>query len=249
MISTAQPEEVVSKGNTKADAPGGSDSRRRGIPATFMIVAWMAGSLVLLDNIPWLPSLGEPTWVGEVLRTSVAILWVACLLPSCLKRDGLSVRDLGFENRPFWLDLVQGCAGGAIIYAFSIALFYFLIREPAVNLLLSLSASRGAQVVAKWMFIVMLAPIVEELLLRACIIVPLRARWGRGSTRDVLYALLSGVLFACLHSLGHRLYYVGYTFIGTAFAVLYQRTGSLRAVMIAHAFMNASVLTVGAILK
>ena len=248
MISTTQPEEVISKGNT-ADVPGAVDSRRRWIPATFMILVWTCGFAVFLDNIPWLPFLGEQTWLGELLRTSLGILCAAWILPIYLKRDGLNVQDLGFANRPFSLDLIQGCVGGAIIYAFTIALFSFLIRGPEINLLLSLSASRGAQVVAKWMFIVMLAPIVEELLLRACIIVPLRACWGRGLMKDALYALFSGILFACLHSLGHRLYYAGYALIGAAFAVLYQRTGSLRTVMIAHAFMNASVLTAAAVLK
>jgi membrane protease YdiL (CAAX protease family) len=249
MISTMQAEEIGSGGFLAYGVRPGAGMSHRWIPATFTIWMWLIVFLMLPNLVPRLHSFEATTWSGDLLLNSLSVLVIAALLPIYLQRDGLSVSDLGFASRPLRLDIVQGCAVGASIYAFSIALFIFLIRGPEINLIFGLYSSEGAQSLAKDLSLVMLAPVVEEVMFRACIVVPLRACWGRGSFRDALIIVLSGIAFACAHLLGHPLYYVGYFLIGAAFAVFYQRTGSLRAVMIAHASMNASVLTLSAILR
>ena len=180
---------------------------------------------------------------------SLCFLLVAWLLPIYLKRDGLSVQDLGFNARPLKRDILQGCAVGAGIYASSFVLFHFLIRGPEINLQLHMYSSGGIEVVSKIIFVVIQASVIEELLFRASLIVPLRACWGRGAWRDAVYILISALLFACIHSLGHPIYYIGYILIGAALACVYVKTGSLRRVIIAHAFFNASGLTLGAVLR
>jgi membrane protease YdiL (CAAX protease family) len=231
------------------DVPSGLGVKGRWIPRTFTIVPWMALFLLSPTLVPQLRPLSALTWSGELLINSLCILLLAWLLPIYLKRDGLSVRDLGFEARPLKRDILQGFAAGAGIKALSFVLFSFLIRGPEVNLQMHIYSSDGIEVVSKIIFVVILAPVMEELLFRAGLIVPLGACWGRGARRDAVYVLISAVLFGCIHSLGDPIYYIGYILIGAAFACVYVKTASLRTVMIAHVLFNASGLTLGALLR
>ncbi len=248
MIPPATPEGIDLPG-TQFDSPEGARAARHWIPGTFTLLAWILVFLVFLEHVPQLtPPIGE-TWSNATLKTSLGCLLFAGLLPIYLKRDGLSVSDLAFSTRPLKRDFVQGCAAGLIIYSCSTAAFCFLMKGPAVNLIFGLFSSSGPHFAAQLFSVIVLAPITEEVAFRGCIILPLRKCWGLGPWRDAVYALVSGIAFACLHLLGHPIYYIVYVLIGAAFAVLYQRTGSLRTAIIAHAVMNASAMTLGAILR
>ena len=247
-MPTSRPGEIDLPG-APPDSREGACAVRHWVPGTFTLLAWTVVFLLFLEHVPQLSPLTGATWSEELIKNSLGCLLFAGLLPIYLKRDGLSVRDLGFATRPVKRDLVQGCAAGAIIQACSIVLLHFVGRGPEVNLALDFYSSTGAHVVAQLFSVVVLAPVAEEVFFRGCIIVPLRKCWGMGPRRDAVYALLSSIAFACGHYVGHPLYYIVYVLIGIAFACLYQRTGSLRTAIFAHAFMNASAMTLGAILR
>jgi membrane protease YdiL (CAAX protease family) len=218
----------------------------RWIPSTWMLFVWAIVLYLAVEHSVPLPALVESTWSGELVRSSLVCALIAGLLPIYLKRDGLDVAALGFTRRSWRRDVVSGAVLGAALWAGNCVFFYLMKKivtgSPEVNVGMSLFASSPAQAGAKILCIVVVGPLMEEILFRACIVVPLRARWGTGPRRDVVYALVSGIFFATAHLVGHPLYYAGYVLLGVAFARVYQRTGSLRTVFIAHGCMNALAL-------
>jgi|GEM_PF-2593578 len=240
MIVESSPLNILDSPVSAKSAP------RRRIPSTWMLFFWALVLCAVVEKSVVLPAFTESTWSAELARMSLVCALIAALLPIYLKRDGLDVVALGFSRRPWRRDAVSGAALGAALWAGNCVIFYLMqksvLGSPEVNVAVSLFSSSRAQAAARTLCIVVVGPLMEEILFRACIVVPLRARWGLGPWRDVAYALISGIFFACAHLVGHPLYYAGYVLLGVAFACVYQRTGSLRTVVVAHGCMNALAL-------
>jgi len=101
------------------------------------------------------------------------------------------------------------------------------------------------------LFVVVLAPLYEEVLFRRVLFGRL---WAQGW--PVLGLWLSGLAFACAHELpslgrhglANSLLLMGlYTLLGVAFAWVYRRTGTLAAPIVAHGLNNALALGVMAL--
>jgi len=87
----------------------------------------------------------------------------------------------------------------------------------------------------KLLFLVVVAPLVEELVFRGTLFRAWRARWN-----PVLALLASSVLFGALHPQKLASFFTAVTFV-----LLYTRTRSLWASVLAHSLSNAVVAAVG----
>jgi membrane protease YdiL (CAAX protease family) len=87
------------------------------------------------------------------------------------------------------------------------------------------------------LFSIVLAPLVEELVFRGTLFRAWRARWNPG-----LALLASSVLFGALHPQKVTSFFTAVTFV-----LLYTRTGSLWANVLAHSLSNAMVAAIGAL--
>jgi membrane protease YdiL (CAAX protease family) len=175
---------------------------------------------------------------------------LALLLPIYLGRDGLRVADLGFTAKPRAIDCVRAAAAGACVWMTAQALLRLgsiLTGGARINVsalldmkeaMASLGSLGLGELFGLFLPMLVMAPFIEEILYRGVVVTSLRACWGESPRKNLLTACVSGFLFAVVHGLGHPLYYGVYFLIGLAFALLYQRTRSLTAVMIAHGVFN-----------
>jgi membrane protease YdiL (CAAX protease family) len=89
--------------------------------------------------------------------------------------------------------------------------------------------------------LIILAPLIEELFIRGILHGYVRGKWGVRAG-----ILVSSLVFALLHGIGFILLP---TFVaGIAFAMLYERTGSLASCMIAHSVFNLVAVVASSVL-
>ena len=81
-------------------------------------------------------------------------------------------------------------------------------------------------------FAIVLAPIIEEIIFRACIY-----RFLKGQMSILLAQLLSGTLFALVHA--NLLSFAPLLLVGILLARNYERSGNLLIPILFHAFFNA----------
>lgn len=227
---------------TSPDAP----RKRRRVPSTFAVLVWCACFEIFVLYSPALHFLAEKTWPSATIELSLKLILAAFLLPIYLRRDGLAAADLGLGVPQETPDFVRAIAAGILIWTAHSSL---LLAAQAwaggapINLFVNSIHSnpglpRPLEMSGMFLNLVVLTPIFEEVFYRGCLIAPMRITWGASPRKDLLYAVLSGALFSIGHRLGHPLYYAIYGLTGFAFAVLYQKTRSLRASMIAHGAVN-----------
>lgn len=221
------------------------------VPWSFALLAWHQVIQLFLSFYPKaLGPLIPEVWWYLLGAGSMALILLALLLPMNLRRDGLSVADLGFTSQPRPIDCVRAIAAGACIWLAAQALLRLgsaLTGGAKVNVsaLLDMKEAMGSlgslglgELFGLLFPMIVLAPFIEEILYRGVVITSLRACWGESPRKNLLAAGVSGFIFSIVHGLGHPFYYGVYFLIGMAFACFYQRTRSLTAVMIAHAVFN-----------
>lgn len=162
--------------------------------------------------------------------------------PSLLKA---AVRSLGFSLEGAWADALRGLVGGVI--AFPVALVAALLAgvlcealgiEPPVHPMIELAGTTTSalEIVVIFASGVIVVPLVEEFLFRGFIFASLRDRAGLAAG-----IIASSLLFSIVH-LG--LPNQAATFVlGAAFCLLYERTGTLVAPVVAHAYFNLAMLS------
>jgi membrane protease YdiL (CAAX protease family) len=122
----------------------------------------------------------------------------------------------------------------ALLVYYSLSLVYeVIVNPPSDQLPQQFGADRStALAVATGIFVIGVAPVIEEFFFRGFVFQALRTRLG------VLGgALVSGLIFGAVHFKPEFL--VPLAILGTALALLFNKTGSLWPCILAHAINNA----------
>lgn len=248
MILSNQLIEPLNTPAVHLNAENGPDARTRrrlGFWGAVLVVSHIIFQLAL-QYPPALKSLIPEVWWNLLAEGSLELILLALLIPVLLKRDGLVLGDLGFAPSQWKRDIRRGMIAGASIWLLDIALLRLAkiwtggadvniglgsIVEPMIN--------GSAELFGVVLSIVVLGPITEEVLYRGCLMASTRAGLGGRPWKAVVAVISSGIIFALVHALGHPLYTVVYFVTGLAFALVYQKTGSLAVSVIAHGSVNA----------
>lgn len=191
-------------------------------------------------------------WWDLLARKSLELIVLAFLIPQFLKRDGLSLEDIGFAPKMSMRDLRWGLLGGGTIWLLHVSLLRAaeirtggaVINMAMTDAVASLNVGH-AEIVGLFFAMVVQGPFLEEVLYRGCLMASGRSQLGSRLWSVSGTVLLSGLVFAAVHALGHPLYSIVYAVTGLGLALLYQRTGSLAAAIFAHATVNSlSILKV-----
>lgn len=233
------------------DAPGMTHL----IPRSFALLVWLQGIQFFLSFYPEaFAALVPEVWWDRLVVSSLTMIIMALLLPIHLSREGLNVTDLGFSDKPGFVEIIRAIAAGVCIWLLAYVMFRYLgiltggaeVNAGAFKAMKEAESSLGllgrAEFFGLFFPILIQAPLIEEIIYRGVIVTSLRACWGESAWKNFFAAAVSGLLFSIVHGLGHPLYYGVYFLIGLAFAYLYQRTRSLTSVIIAHGVYNSGFL-------
>ena len=204
-------------------------------------VRLLAGMIVALTAARMDEGPGLLLILGVLLFQTLAILGAIRFL--VLRKYNLRWADLGLRRTtPKWHR--RGLALALLLLPVVVAINGILIPkvvgEDFHNPQLYAVAPNGFSWPAMLSMLVMagfVAPFGEELAFRGLLFPWLRERFG-----VALAAVLSGLCFAALH--GVLILIPALTAIGIAFALLYQRCGSLWPVIVAHGAFNAIMVIV-----
>lgn len=190
------------------------------------------------------PLIPEPWWELMAAK-SIELIFLAFLIPAVLVRDGLTLSDIGFAPSHWKSDLRQGLLGGAGIWLLHDSLLKLAAvgaggRQINTGMLSAVATLSDTPVELCGLIFstVVLGPLIEEVIYRGCLMSSTRAGLGGRPTGAASAVVLSGLIFTSFHALGHPLYYAVYFVTGLAFALFYQRTGSLASAVAAHAVVN-----------
>jgi membrane protease YdiL (CAAX protease family) len=191
-------------------------------------------------------SSGAPLPVA-VTAADVTGLWLgllgAAFYASRVHGTGSLVKDFGFRIGAWW-DLPLGAAVGLLFQYAIIPLLYLPFRKVDKSLTQQLSqpaqketaaAHGSAEVVVLILFLVIGAPLVEELFFRGLLLRSLLARFV-----PLLAIPLDAVLFGLAHF--EPLQFAGLTLFGVALAFLAWRTDRLGPSFGAHLAFNAAAV-------
>lgn len=229
-------------------------SESRPSSRTLRRLSFWGGMLVVLHIIyqfllqyptvlkPLVPEL----WWNLLAGGAIELMVLAFLIPVLLKRDGLSLSDLGFAPTRWKEDSRRGILAGTGIWLLhTLLLRLALVWTGGLNIntgmisIVSPMSNGAAELFGVILSTVVMGPITEEVLYRGCLMASTRACFGARSWTAVLAVALSGITFALVHALGHPFYYVIYFVTGLAFALVYRKTGSLAVSVFAHGTVNA----------
>lgn len=192
-------------------------------------------------------------WIALAMATLIQQGAFVGISWALLKKFGSSWAQIGLRGLPNRADWLQGLACGVVLLLMS------ALAEAALNVLMgggyaeSLGrkdqSSRVIQEAVRslsgslWLwaglglFVVVLAPLTEEIFFRGVLYNALKHRLGHGWA-----APINGVIFAAIH-----LSWIGFLprmLMGWLLANFYQRSGSLWVPIIAHGVNNAAALMV-----
>jgi membrane protease YdiL (CAAX protease family) len=185
-------------------------------------------------------------WWDILASRALAILMMAAIIPMQMRREGLTTSDLGYQSRWTFRHLAWGIGAGASIWFSHNGLLDWAARSvgpgwinTGVMFKDEVFRSTGPiEIFGGWFGAAVMSPIIEETVYRASLITSLCHRWGSGPTREAAYVLTSALLFAAAHELSHPLYTAAYAVTGGCLALLYIKTRSLNAAIVAHSMIN-----------
>ncbi len=176
-------------------------------------------------------SLGSASFV-----TSIAITWFVGI-----RMRGGTAADLGVTDFRIWLDVPLAVLGEIVAFV-GLAVYALLLQSvaglkvPEQDITSEFGLSTSGFALA-FVFIVILAPLGEELFFRGFVYPAFRKRWGVG-----LAMVGSSALFAIFHL--HPLLFMPMFIIGMVLAVLVEYRRSLAPAVILHALNNVIALVV-----
>lgn len=171
--------------------------------------------------------------LGQTLFLTCGTLYLA------LMRWGMTLRHLGLSRHQLAQGVKQGLSYGPLVFILVIVtgviveLFYPMSPsdvQPFTEMVLQ--ASSPIQLAVLFLFGVIMAPCAEELYFRGLLFTVLRQNLGLGGG-----IVISGMVFGLLHFDLPRL--LPLMIGGMALAILYHKSKSLYAPMIAHGVWNA----------
>ena len=193
--------------------------------AVALVATRITVQLPQLLRCNWLQEQSWWTWVSSFVPMYLFAFPASFLFLRLL--PGKAPEDRSLTGKQFWT-LLPICF--CLMYAGSLAgsfLSMVLSGGQAVNALDSYALDQSP---LKILFMVILAPLLEELLCRK-MLVDRTVRYG-----EKLSVLMSGLLFGLLHQ---NLFQFFYAFaLGSLFAYVYIRTGRVRYTVLLHAIVN-----------
>jgi membrane protease YdiL (CAAX protease family) len=217
-----------------------------------LISAVLVAVVALVGGIPI--SSGRPRQVPAVVIASLVGLWVgllgAALLTSRVWGSGRLSRDLGLRFRP-WPDLPIGVAAGLGSQFVLVPAVYIPLRPsfPHLNRVLSHPAlsltghAQGAGFAVLSLFIVLGAPVVEELFFRGLLLRSLDRRLaalGRWAGPGVA-VVVTAAAFGLAHGEG-LVIGLGLAVFGLVLGVLAEAFNRLGPGIVAHATFNGATV-------
>lgn len=211
----------------------------------------MQGGVDLEDSQAVMQALGLPGGIGMIWITLIGTA-PAALVPYFFRRRASAVEraasTAALRRKSTWGWVALTALGVFALSATVTTLGKFSGIEPEPT---NQEPIKQALAASPWfvgLFVVMIAPMYEELLFRRVLFGRL---WAAG--KPVLGMWLSGIAFAMMHEppgmtgnplSATLLLWVVYACMGVAFAWVYRRTGTLWASIAAHALNNALALLV-----
>ncbi len=180
--------------------------------------------------------------IAGTLALDGALIAVVWLLAS--RRGHVRPRDFGLTRLS--LRSFATWTGAALLAWYSFNLLYSAVFSPSgkQDTLDAMGANDGiALLLVTTAFVVLIAPVVEEIFFRGFCYRALRNRLGRWSA-----AALVGIVFGSIHYSGPETLALiaPLAVLGTLFCLLYERTGSLYPAIAFHVINNAIALAVTA---
>jgi hypothetical protein len=241
--------------------PGGSEQldqrqkrwRRAGWSIPEVLVALLgifavynAAGLALISSTQDQPTRLFYSYVTYILLFCPLVALSAVLI---LRRHHLGLAELGIRWGEKLKTFGYGFTGGLVAFSGSfianivVVLVFHLFtgRNPGTPESQNLSILSGPVLALAVLVAVVFAPIFEEVFFRGLLYAALRRRLG-----VPLGVFVSAAVFGVLHF--EPLSLISLIFVGAVLAYLYERTDSLFASMITHAFYNA-IVTVIALLR
>lgn len=225
--------------------PGGRTRRSLTLWGAGLVLSHVIYQLVLKYPSS-LKSLVPELWWNLLAAGSIELIFLALLIPLLLKRDGLNLGDIGFAPSAWTRDLLWGFLAGAGIWIIHHSLLSLAMSwtgganvNTGMASIVDPIANGPAELAGVLISIVVLGPLTEEVLYRGCLMASTRSCLGGRTWTAAVTVVLSGLIFAVVHALGHPLYSVVYFVTGLAFALIYQKTGLLAVSVFAHATVNA----------
>lgn len=222
--------------------PVGADDLLLILIVTLGSVRLLVWLLVGLSPVPGSgPEPGDALLAAMVVLLFQTAVILAMLRAVVIRKYGLSWADLGL--RPVERHWYRRAVVVAVLLLPTVALVNGVLipelaEEPFRNPQLYAIAPAGFSWSAMLTMLVMagvVAPFAEELVFRGLLFPWLRARLGVPAA-----VLLSALVFATLH--GAAILIPALTVVGAAFAVIYQRCGSLWPAIVAHSVFNGIMI-------
>jgi membrane protease YdiL (CAAX protease family) len=240
---------TVSEGQAPLPAPGGfwprgSDDDPRwpasagllgllvALVATFVLSAIVAVAYFAagVDS----PDKSDSFDFAALAAQNLAFVAAALLMAERMGRP--SARQFGF--RPFKPSALGWAVAGIAVYFVISAIYVAIFQPPDDDLPQQLGADKSTLLaVITGIFVVAVAPVVEEFFFRGFLYQALRTRlgvWGG--------AVTSGLIFGAIHFKPEFL--VPLAVLGTVLALVFQKTGSLWPCILIHAANNALAFAV-----
>jgi membrane protease YdiL (CAAX protease family) len=200
--------------------------------ATFVISGIVATIYVLLGYDD--PQDSSSFEFVAIAAQSAAFVGAALLMTERLGRP--SARDFGF--RPFKSSALGWAVVAMLSYFLLSAVYVSIAHPPQDDLPQQLGADQStALAVVTGVFVIGIAPVVEEFFFRGFLYQALRTRIG-----VIGGAVVSGLIFGGIHLKPE--YLLPLAILGTALALLFEKTNSLWPCILVHALNNAIAFSV-----
>jgi membrane protease YdiL (CAAX protease family) len=231
--------------------PGGGPPIRWGLreaTATFLVamVLSLLGAGIAQSAVNYHPLKGRPVPVAVTVGGLIG-LWIGLgggvLYAARAKGSGSVVADFGLRFR--WRsDIVVGVVVGLASQYALVPLLYWPFEQADPSLRHRLedrakdvtrAAHGGLQITVLFLFLVVGAPVIEELFFRGLLLRSLLRRFG-----PTVAVVVSAVVFGLAHF--EPLQLAGLILFGLVLGVMAERTGRLGPGIVAHAAFNAATV-------
>jgi membrane protease YdiL (CAAX protease family) len=245
------PDEAGSPGHAPPDGAGSEDPDWSAWQGLLGFIAALLVTVLLGAVVVSVLSLVLQTPVREnspALNIAGVVVQDFALIAVAIAFAAISARprawQFGLRRTRLWSTIGWAVLGLFLYFVFNVA--YEALVDPraeqSVADALGVNES-GALLVLGGFVIIVMAPIAEEFFFRAFFYRSLRnslaRRLGRGAG-VALGALLTGLIFGLVHFESDALAIIPVlTALGVMFCLVYERTGSLFAVIALHAFINS----------
>jgi membrane protease YdiL (CAAX protease family) len=181
----------------------------------------------------------DPEDTSSFEFAAIAVQSFAFVAAAFMMTERLGKPDLRqFGFRPFQGSAIGWAVVAMLVYFVLSAIYVSILQPPSDDLPQELGADQSTTLaIMTGVFVVGVAPVVEEFFFRGFLYQSLRTRLGVSGG-----SIASGLIFGAIHLKFE--YLVPLAVLGTALALLFQKTGSLWPCIMVHAANNALAFAV-----